>query len=185
MTSINFQVTLFLWVKSMVAAPRVNIKNLITTRLLTVVFSIYLVVTLFLTITHILAEYYDTKDTIIHDMQASQKTFEPGLSQSIWTGNKKQLLSLVQGIEKIPFIVGVQVNTDVLSEILVKGIAQPVQTWQVTDLIENVEDNSGKMEEEGSGWSISVEMDQLTPEDKKELETGIRKAIEQLNNLPV
>ncbi|MGK0290221.1 MAG: signal transduction histidine kinase/FixJ family two-component response regulator [bacterium] len=96
---------------------RVKLKNSITTKLLTVVFSIYLFVTIILTMSHIFAEYYSEKDTIVQDMNASQATFELGLSRAIWTGNKKQLHSLVQGIERIPFIVGVKVKADVIGDL--------------------------------------------------------------------
>ncbi|MBF0289336.1 MAG: response regulator, partial [SAR324 cluster bacterium] len=49
--------------------------------------------------------------------KASQKTFELGLSRAIWTGNKTQLVSLVEGIQRIPFIVGVNVTSDILGDV--------------------------------------------------------------------
>ncbi|MBF0287581.1 MAG: response regulator [SAR324 cluster bacterium] len=97
--------------------PIANPRNSITAKLLTIVFSIYLIITVTLTVTHMLADYYDTKDTIIQDMKASKSTFELGLSGAIWYSNKEQLESLTQGILRIPFIVGVSVSSDILGKV--------------------------------------------------------------------
>ncbi len=98
---------------------KVNIKDSITTRVLGVVFSIYVIITVTLTVIHIVGDYYDTKDTIMKDITASHSTFAPGLARAIWTGNEKQLKALVKGINRIPFIKGVTVDSDVLGVISV------------------------------------------------------------------
>ncbi|MGK5095508.1 PAS domain-containing protein [Deltaproteobacteria bacterium TL4] len=91
---------------------RVSIKNSITFQLLSVVFTVYVVVTLTLTALHMIAEYNSSKSLIRKDMQASAKTFERALSHALWTTDVPQIKALVKGIHRIPFIVGVLVTTD-------------------------------------------------------------------------
>ncbi len=97
--------------------PYTSIKDSIATRLLTVVFSIYFIVTLSVTLTHMAAEYYDTKQTIIQDIQTFFLTFEPGLAQFIWNVDTVGLKAATNGMLQIPLIVGLQIEDD-LGEIL-------------------------------------------------------------------
>ncbi len=137
----------------MISTYRVSIKDSITLKLLTVVFSIYVIITAALTLSHMIAEYYDTKDTIIHDMKASQATFELGLSRAIWTGNKTQLVSLVEGIQRIPFIVGVNVTSDILGEVSSGFTASEEVSLDFTasenDIVGNASNNNPQQSESG------------------------------------
>jgi len=63
-----------------------------------------------------------------------------------------------------------------------KGIIHPVQTYQVIDLRETMEDKPLKLVNEGTGYSISVDMNQLSLEDKEQLEVTLRQAIDRLKN---
>ena len=85
----------------------VSIKDSIATRLLTSVFSIYFLVALSVTVVHMVAEYYNTRDYIVNDLVLFQKTFEQGLAAEVWNLDEDSLRLIVQGIINIPSIVGV------------------------------------------------------------------------------
>ena len=65
-------------------------------------------------------------------------------------------------------------------EFQVKGIAHPVQTYQIVDKIQDGEESSSPWTNEGRGYAISVNMKQLSPEDKPRLQTILQQAIEAL-----
>jgi len=88
----------------------VSFRHSIATRLLTIVFSIYLIVTFTVTLTHMIAEYYDTKNKIGEDLEIFNKTFAPGLSLSIFNVDDEQAASVIKGMFEIPIIVGVKVE---------------------------------------------------------------------------
>ncbi len=101
----------------MLSDSGIHIKDSIATRLFAVVFFMYVAMSIALTASHTAFDYYDTKNSIIEDMKATNLTFETGLSRAVWTGNLNQVRMTVQGIPRIPFIVGVTVKTDLWEEI--------------------------------------------------------------------
>ncbi|MBF0349678.1 MAG: SpoIIE family protein phosphatase [SAR324 cluster bacterium] len=90
----------------------VSVKDSIATKLLKVVFSIYLLIAVTVTLVHMGAEYYKTKDDILNDLKVFHGTFEAGLSQAIWDVNVSQENLLLNGIVKLPVIVGVKIETN-------------------------------------------------------------------------
>lgn len=84
-------------------------KNSLALRLLKIVFSIYLVITTFITLTQMVYEYQREKTDILKSLQATQTIFEGNLTAAAWTFDSTQLTASLEGIQKIPVIVGVQI----------------------------------------------------------------------------
>lgn len=89
----------------------VSIKNSITTKLLTLVFSIYVVITLALTLVHMVSEYYNTRSTVQKDLASLSQTVNQGLATAIYNVDSQQINSIVHGLMKSPVVVGVRVTT--------------------------------------------------------------------------
>ncbi len=90
--------------------PKVNIKNSVATRLLTVVFSLYFIVAMAVTLIHMGAEYFNTQKGVINDLHVFQKTFEHALATEVWNVDDEALASVVLGIREVPIIVGMKIE---------------------------------------------------------------------------
>ncbi len=101
---------------------RIPIKNSIATRLLTIVFSLYLVIAIGVTLGHMFLEYRHQKDSIRQDLKYIQKTFERGLALDLWEMDQKSLYSTIEGMLDIPYIVGVKIINANNVDIAVGGI---------------------------------------------------------------
>ncbi len=88
----------------------VQIKDSITTKVLKIVFSIYLLVAVTVTVIHMLAEYYNTKGEVAAELEVFHNTFARGLATALWYTDDKQIRSILQGIVEVPIIVGVRID---------------------------------------------------------------------------
>ncbi len=96
----------------MTTFSQVRIRDSIATQLLKVVFSIYFLVAITVTVTHMVAEYWHTRKNHRAEMGMFQQVFEQGLAEALWTLDNSQLESLLTGIVEIPGILGVQIIDD-------------------------------------------------------------------------
>lgn len=87
----------------------VPIKDSIATRLLRVVFSFYLILVGAVTGSQVAAEYIHTKNLVLDELDILRQVFFPPLAQALWELNNKQLQSTLDGIVKLPDVVGVEV----------------------------------------------------------------------------
>jgi len=87
----------------------VPIKDSIATRLLRVVFSFYLILVGGVTASQVAAEYVHTKNLVLDELEILRQVFFPPLAQALWELNNKQLQSTLDGIAKLPDVVGVEV----------------------------------------------------------------------------
>jgi len=101
---------------------RIPIRNSISTRLLKVVFSLYLVIAVGVTIGHMILEYRYQKDNIRQDLEDIQKTFEQSIALDLWNMNQKSLSSTLNGMLKIPAIVGVKIQNSSELDVAMGGI---------------------------------------------------------------
>ncbi len=83
--------------------------NNISKKLLRIIFSIYLCVTLFITIIQFLTEYLKTQDSILSELKQLEQTVHIPISTSVWQYNQKQLEALTTGLIEMPVIEGVDV----------------------------------------------------------------------------
>tara|TARA_R110000772_G_scaffold62641_1_gene140756 strand:- start:750 stop:2255 length:1506 start_codon:yes stop_codon:yes gene_type:complete len=78
-------------------------------KLLRVVFSIYLGVTLLVTSVQFVTEYLKTQDSILSELKQLEQTIHVPISTSVWQYNQKQLEALTTGLVEMPMIEGVDV----------------------------------------------------------------------------
>lgn len=92
----------------------VKIQDSIATRLLTVVFSIYFMITLSVTIGHMFAEYLSAKEEILQELLLYEQIFNEGIGGALWNVDEDQLLRVLQGMHKIPTLIGIKVISDTM-----------------------------------------------------------------------
>ncbi len=100
----------------------VPVKDSIATKLLTVVFSFYFILTLSVTVVHMVVEYYHTKDNVIEELELIKSTFELGLAKALWDMNPDQLQPTFLGIVRFPTVIGVQLKEERGSHIREMGV---------------------------------------------------------------
>lgn len=102
-------------------AATVNIKDSIATRLLAIVFSIYFIITLIVTVSHMTAEYYKAKSNIAEELVFINSVFSESLADAIWSFNEDQIKSILIGIIKMPVVIGIKImspdNKSVINQI--------------------------------------------------------------------
>ncbi len=102
----------------------VSIKDSITAKLLKVVFGFYLLIALSVTLVHMMAEYYNTKDGVYQDMVLFQKTFTGALSLALWNVNFEALKFTLDGMLEVPIIVGIHITEETEKETMARGIVR-------------------------------------------------------------
>lgn len=100
----------------MTSVSNFHIKDSISTQLLKMVFGVYLIIAVAVTLFHMVAEYYNMQESILDDLKVFRKTFEPSLAESLWKFDEKQTRATLKGMLNIPIIVGATVeDTDSFS----------------------------------------------------------------------
>ena len=66
--------------------------------------------TLGVTLAHIVSEYYSTKDSVQHMLAASVETFHDILVANMWNYNCTQLSITAEIMMRLPFITGIEVT---------------------------------------------------------------------------
>jgi len=56
----------------------------ISTQLLKIIFGLYFIVAIVVTLVQLTAEYYHVKDEINHELKTLPETFGPGITQALW-----------------------------------------------------------------------------------------------------
>lgn len=87
----------------------IPLRQSVATRLLTVTFSIYFLIAVLVTLAHMSFEYSQAKQNILADLKVFQNTFQPILSQMLWSINRDGLRKTVDGIAEAPTIAGVRI----------------------------------------------------------------------------
>jgi two-component system, sensor histidine kinase and response regulator len=106
----------------MKAENPIGTRSSIATKLLIIVFSVYLLVAVSLTIGQMVMEYRYQKSSVEHDLKAIQQTYEKGLAIDIWQLDDESLSSIIEGMLKLPVVVGVRVRNARGVEVAVGGI---------------------------------------------------------------
>ena len=91
---------------------RVSIRRSVATRLLTLVFSVYVVITVALTGVHLYAEYETTQGMVVRELASMGLTTSQGLATAVYNVDDLQIRSIVQGLAANPLVVGVRVQTE-------------------------------------------------------------------------
>ena len=83
--------------------------NNLSQKMMRVIFSIYLVVTLLITSVQFLSEYLKTQDAIVNELTQLEATVRGPISTSLWEYNHNQLDALTSGLIQMPIIERVDV----------------------------------------------------------------------------
>ncbi|MCP4141929.1 MAG: PAS domain-containing protein, partial [Chloroflexi bacterium] len=94
----------------MTAQPIVPIRDSIAKQLLRVVFSLYFVVTVTVTLTQMSAVYLQEKESVEEGLVVIQHTFEGLLSSALWKLDPDQVNSAIMGVMKSPSIIGIKIS---------------------------------------------------------------------------
>jgi len=82
----------------------------ISRQLMFIVFSLYCMVAVTVTIIHMVKEYYHTQTTIKNELQSYEKIFGPILSKALWDLDRDRINEVVMGMSQVPIIVGIKVE---------------------------------------------------------------------------
>lgn len=85
------------------------IKKKLALHLLKVVFSIYLAITILITVIQMTNEYRHEKNQIKTMLKTTQAIFEANLTMAAWTFDSSQIEASLEGIQKISTIVGIEI----------------------------------------------------------------------------
>ncbi|OMH38308.1 response regulator [Motiliproteus sp. MSK22-1] len=93
----------------------------IATHLLKVIFGLYFVVTVIVTVIQLSVEYNDTKNNVRMEIESLGRTFQPGLEEAIWSYNMPLLKSILKGMNQVGTITGIKIVDEVGNEIQLLG----------------------------------------------------------------
>ncbi len=88
----------------------VTLRNSIATYLFKVIFGLYLVVTIIVTITQMVFEYEHVTRTVRNEISQLPVTYIPGLGTALWTFNDRAIRSMLIGINEIAVVTGVKID---------------------------------------------------------------------------
>jgi signal transduction histidine kinase len=89
---------------------KTNLKSSIQIELIKKISPIYFFVALVVTFIHVTIEFLDTKNSIIEELGAIEVTHNKVLSKLMWHLNQDQLKASLNGIVKMPLVVGVSLK---------------------------------------------------------------------------
>ncbi len=90
--------------------PRVSLRNSIATRLLSYVFSIYLVISVIITVIHMVSEYRRVEKNVIQDLKIFYLNSNPTMAVALWEADREQMDSILNGFVKSPTILGLRLS---------------------------------------------------------------------------
>ncbi len=85
-------------------------KDSIATQLIRIVFALYCIVAIIVTLTQIVLEYQHTKSQINDEIIINHKIFEPLLGIGLWNLDQEQLQQTINGMLAVPIITGVKIE---------------------------------------------------------------------------
>ena len=85
-------------------------KSSVATQLMLVVFSLYCLVAITVTLIHVVEEYRHTQQTIISELNSYENIFGPLLGRGLWDLDREKIADVVQGLSQVPVIVGVKIE---------------------------------------------------------------------------
>jgi PAS domain S-box-containing protein len=101
---------------------KISLRDSIATRMLLVILGLYLLVAMTVTLSHVWMEYKYQKENILQDLGDIEHAFENGLAVSLWGLDQQALKASVEGMLRIPTLVGVKISNSEKSTIAIGGI---------------------------------------------------------------
>ena len=90
----------------------VPIKQSVSTKLFRTVFPLYLLIAIVVTLVHLLIEFNNTNKHIREELVSVGNAISPGLKTALWSVNYKQLKSIVEGVQRLPVVTGMQIENE-------------------------------------------------------------------------
>lgn len=118
-----------------------TVKTGLSRKLLTRVLSVYFTLTLIVTVGQIFTEYLSTKNHVESELQTLKNTFSTSLTRALWELNTEQARSIAEGLLELPIVEGVQVRGENGNYIAEFGIR--TQRSGAPVLEEIIEDHTG------------------------------------------
>ncbi len=84
-------------------------KKRLAVHLLNVVFSIYLIITVLITLTQMFSEYRRVQNYVKNELSTIETIFSESLTTAAWTFDTPQLSANLDGMLKMPAIVGIKI----------------------------------------------------------------------------
>ena len=114
------------------------VKTGLSRKLLTRVLSVYFSLTLIVTVGQIFTEYLSTKNHVEAELQTLKNTFSSSLTRALWELNNDQVRAIAEGLMSLPIVEGLQVrgeNGNYIAEygIRVQRASQPVEKEMIED----------------------------------------------------
>ena len=122
----------------------IRIRDSISIQLLKLVFSFYFIVTIVITLVHMGAEFWDTREAVKQEISVIGNTFAPGLARALWDMNPKQLQPTFLGMVQFPAIEGVRLENEKGEEVGASGLIMAPEGH-----VFRIESNSSKLAVEG------------------------------------
>ncbi|NQY93873.1 MAG: hypothetical protein HRT43_06880, partial [Campylobacteraceae bacterium] len=91
-----------------------KIRNTVGYSLLKNVFSFYVIIAIFITLTHMYSEYKSAKTLVVEEMKNIQTVFIKQLTTSIWNLNNELLDDIIEGILTSPSIIGISIKINTI-----------------------------------------------------------------------
>tara|TARA_R110001592_G_scaffold362074_1_gene674819 strand:- start:6305 stop:8677 length:2373 start_codon:yes stop_codon:yes gene_type:complete len=88
----------------------IDSRKSIASKLLGLVFGIYIIIAAVITISQMIIEYEDAEDAILNELENVYIAFEPVLSGAIWMVNDIQLNLILQGMSKLPAVGKIEIK---------------------------------------------------------------------------
>ncbi len=100
-------------------------------QLLTSILGIYVIITLVVTLVHVVIEYNYTKSNIQSELNRIAHIFEPALQTAMWNLSQDQVESIAKGMREMPLVYGVNIvdaNNNTLFHSVQEGMDQDTQS---------------------------------------------------------
>ena len=117
------------------------VKTGLSRKLLTRVLSVYFSLTLLVTVGQIFTEYLSTKNHVESELQTLKNTFSSSLTRALWELNHDQVRAISEGLMSLPIVEGLQVrgeNGNYIAEYGLRARRSPAPVDR-----EIIEDHSG------------------------------------------
>jgi len=92
------------------AAGPVPLRRSIATKLLKTVFALYCILIVSVTLVHVFSQYLHKKAEVLEELVFVEQTVRDGLSRALWDINRNQAISIIEGLDRLPAVVGVRVQ---------------------------------------------------------------------------
>ncbi len=102
----------------------ISIRDSIATKMLVAVLALYLLIATCVSIIHLWVEYRYQKENIIEDLGDIERAFTPGLAVNLWDLDENSLQASVEGMLKIPILVGVKISNNEQTLVAIGGIVK-------------------------------------------------------------